>query len=94
MVRPPPPPRATPPPQAAPALAASPDKFSPLERKYVFTMLVSELSKQDIVSAVAGSELLRRFAGGDGALERALDKYEAGRDIEQLVGTLKGMCAV
>jgi hypothetical protein len=80
-------------PPAAPGAAGGQDaeKFTDMERRYIFTRLVSELSKQSIISAVDGSELLSRFNAGDDKIHGALDSYEGGRSMETLVGTLKGL---
>ena len=54
-------------------------------------MLISELSKQGIITAVQGSDLLAKFNAGDEEVTTALDKYEEERSMENFVGTLKAV---
>lgn len=65
------------------------EKFTDMERRYIITMLISELSKQGIITAVQGSDLLAKFNAGDEEITTALDKYEDERSMENFVGTLK-----
>ena len=71
-----------------PEEGGDPDKFTDMERRYIFTMLISELSKQGIISAVQGSELLSKFNAGDAEISGYLDEYEGARDMENFVGKL------
>ena len=74
-----------------PAADHDPSKFTDMERRYIFTMLISELSKQDIITAVQGSELLSRFNAGDKGIMGYLDDYERQRDMEAFVGRLTNL---
>ncbi|GMH95540.1 hypothetical protein TrST_g9299 [Triparma strigata] len=76
------------PPQAD---GADAEKFTDMERRYIITMLISELSKQGIITAVQGSDLLAKFNAGDEEVTTALDKYEEERSMENFVGTLKAV---
>ena len=71
--------------------AANPDKFTDMERRYIFTMLISELSKQEIISAVQGSDLLAKYNNGEAGVIGALDEYEVDRSMEVFVGKLTSM---
>ena len=70
---------------------ADPSKFTDMERRYIFTMLISELSKQNIITAVQGSALLSRFNAGDEEIVGYLDNYEQMRDMEAFVGKLTNL---
>jgi hypothetical protein len=87
--------QAAPAPAPAPAPAAppagNPEKYTDMERRYIFTMLVSELSKQGIITAVDGSDLLSKYNAGEQDVVGALDQYEADKSMETLVETLKGI---
>ena len=64
-----------------------------MERRYIFTMLISELSSQGVITNVQGSALLARFTGGDKSIDTCLDEYEEGRNMQILVEDLKTMAA-
>ena len=67
------------------------EKFTDMERRYIITMLISELSKQEIITAVQGSDLLSKYNAGDAEVTKALDDYEMDRSMEGFVATLKAV---
>mmetsp|Transcript_25082 Transcript_25082/g.49976 ORF Transcript_25082/g.49976 Transcript_25082/m.49976 type:complete len:922 (+) Transcript_25082:803-3568(+) len=75
--------------QQQPQNAGDAEKFTDMERRYIITMLISELSKQDIITAVQGSDLLSKYNAGDAEITDALDVYERERSMESFVATLK-----
>lgn len=58
-------------------------------RDHIFPILVSELSKENIISFSDGETLLSAFKNGDVVINAALDVYDLDSDMAELVDTLQ-----
>ncbi len=57
-------------------------------RDHVFPILISELVKENILSAHAGAVVMQQFGQKNPVIGAALDVYDQSNDMAQLVDTL------
>jgi hypothetical protein len=58
-------------------------------RNHVFPILVSELVKENILSARQGSSVMKQFSEGSAVISAAIDVYDRDSDLGHLVQTLQ-----
>jgi hypothetical protein len=58
-------------------------------RNHVFPILVSELVKENILTAKHGAAIMKQFSEGSAVISAAIDVYDRDSDLAHLVQTLQ-----